>query len=122
MSVLYPGWRVRIYHNVTGSQEDQATYLCRLHCKHHLLDLCDVRDIPQLIQHQDLESRVDLGRWWRFMVLGDPTVRRFGIRDLDMFLLDRERDAVSVWEKDGTKQVERRTNKQTDKISISFTS
>ena len=56
------------------------------------------------------------------MVLGDPTVRRFGIRDLDMFLLDRERDAVSVWEKDGTKQVERRTNKQTDKISISFTS
>ena len=57
-------------------------------------------------QHQHLQTRVDLGRWWRFAVLGDPTVRRFGIRDLDMFLLDRERAAVREWEEEGTKQVE----------------
>ena len=49
---------------------------------------------------------MDLGRWWRFIVLGDPTVRRFGIRDLDMYMLDRERDAVREWEEDGGKQVE----------------
>ena len=70
---------------------------------------------------------MDLGRWWRFIVLGDPTVRRFGIRDLDMFLLDRERDAVRAWEEDGTKQVERRRKKEkylalSDKIYLSFTS
>ena len=47
---------------------------------------------------------MDLGRWWRFIVLGDPTVRRFGIRDLDMYMLDRERDAVRQWEEDGSKQ------------------
>ena len=50
---------------------------------------------------------MDLGRWWRFIVLGDPTVRRFGIRDLDMYMLDRERDAVREWEEDGRKQVEK---------------
>ena len=32
------------------------------------------------------------------MVLGDPTVRMFGIRDLDMYMLPREREAVTVWE------------------------
>ena len=32
------------------------------------------------------------------MVLGDPTVRMFGVRDLDMYMLPREREAVTVWE------------------------
>ena len=32
------------------------------------------------------------------MVLGDPTVKMFGIRDLDMYMLTREREAVRVWE------------------------
>ena len=47
---------------------------------------------------------MDLGRWWRFLVLGDPTVRMFGIRDLDMFMLTRERDAVARWEQEGHHQ------------------
>ena len=32
------------------------------------------------------------------MVLGDPTVKMFGVRDLDMYILPREREAVRVWE------------------------
>ena len=32
------------------------------------------------------------------MVLGDPTVKMFGVRDLDMYMLPREREAVRVWE------------------------
>ena len=32
------------------------------------------------------------------MVLGDPTVKMFGVRDLDMYMLAREREAVRVWE------------------------
>ena len=47
---------------------------------------------------QKFETQVDLGRWWRFIVLGDPTVRMFGVRDLDMYMLPREREAVTVWE------------------------
>ena len=49
---LYPGWRMRIYHNVTKDQADQAQYLCQLYCKHQILDLCHVRDIPELVKHQ----------------------------------------------------------------------
>ena len=26
---------------------DQAEYLCKLHCSHHHLDLCDIRDQPE---------------------------------------------------------------------------
>ena len=101
---MYPGWRMRIYHNVTSAQADQAEFLCQLECDHPSLDLCDVRRIPELARHHVLEDKVDLGRWWRFLVLGDPTVRMFGIRDLDMFMLPRERDAVARWEQEGTHQ------------------
>ena len=35
---------------------------------------------------------------WRFLVLGDPTVRKFASRDLDSRLSWREREAVREWE------------------------
>ena len=35
---------------------------------------------------------------WRFLVLGDPTVRKFASRDLDSQISGRERDAVRQWE------------------------
>ena len=43
---------MRIYHNVTSAQADQASYLCSLACSHPSLDLCDVRTLPSLLQHQ----------------------------------------------------------------------
>ena len=52
LASLYPGWRMRIYHNVTSAQADQASYLCGLACSHPSLDLCDVRALPSLVQHQ----------------------------------------------------------------------
>ena len=99
MATIYPGWRMRIYHNVTSDQPDQLDFLCTLHCKYSYLDLCNVREVPELSDHQDLEDKIDMGRAWRFIVLGDPTVRKFGVRDLDMYMLHRERDAVSDWER-----------------------
>ena len=104
MTELYPGWRVRIYHNVTGGQRDQANYLCNLTCVYSHLDLCDIRKIPILAAHQDLESSLAMGRAWRFMVLGDPTVQMFGVRDLDSYLLQRERDVVEDWVGQNKKQ------------------
>ena len=98
LAKLYPGWRMRIYHNVTSEQPDQQEFLCDLECKYSYLDLCDVRQVPDLAAHADLEHKIDLGRAWRFVVLGDPTVRKFGLRDLDMYMLQRERDAVRDWE------------------------
>ena len=41
---------------------------------------------------------------WRFQVLGDPTVRLFGVRDTDSYILKREREAVMDWEKRKDKQ------------------
>ena len=104
MQRLYPGWRMRIYHNVTSDQGDELAFLCNLHCTYSHLDLCDIRKISELAAHADLEGFIDLGRAWRFIVLGDPTVKMFGVRDLDMYILPRERDAVSDWERRGTKQ------------------
>ena len=37
----------------------------------------------------------------RVQVLGDATVRRFGSRDVDSWLLPRERAAVADWEARG---------------------
>ena len=33
LAKLYPGWRMRIYHNVTSDQPDQQEFLCKLQCK-----------------------------------------------------------------------------------------
>ena len=103
ITIDYPGWRLRVYHNLT-KEHPQLDFLCDLYCKNTHMDLCDMRDIPELISHFDLESFVDLGRAWRFAVLGDPTVRVFGVRDLDMWILQRELDAIEDWKEDGTKQ------------------
>lgn len=101
MVSLYPGWRMRIYHNVTTNQADELAFLCKLYCDYSYLDLCDVRQTPSLADHADLEDTVDMGRAWRFVVLGDPTVRMFGVRDLDSYLLERERDVVRDWVRRG---------------------
>ena len=37
-------------------------------------------------------------------MLGDPTVRLFGVRDLDMFILKRELAAMEEWREDDSKQ------------------
>ena len=35
---------------------------------------------------------------WRFLVMGDRTIEKFAIRDLDSSLTSRERAAVDEWE------------------------
>ena len=85
--------------------------LCGLYCSTGHVDLCDTRHIPGL---GDLNNIYPVGRLWRFQVtersfrldltasspqpLGDPTVRRFESRDVDAWILPRERAAVRQWE------------------------
>ena len=95
---LYPGWRMRIYHNVTSAQPAALASLCSLYCGHQHVDLCDTRRLPRL---GDLNTQFPVGRFWRFQALGDPTVRRFLVRDTDAWLLPRERAAVTQWEESG---------------------
>ena len=95
---LYPGWRMRIYHNVTSAQPAALASLCSLYCGHQHVDLCDTRRLPGL---GDLNTQFPVGRFWRFQALGDATVRRLLVRDTDAWLLPRERAAVTQWEESG---------------------
>ena len=56
-----------MYHNLTQGH-DQLGFLCDLYCKNPLMDTCDIRHVPELVSHTDLEGFVDLGRTWRFAV------------------------------------------------------
>ena len=45
MASFYPGWRLRLYHNVTYKEPQVWTFLCTLYCSHPHLDLCNTRQI-----------------------------------------------------------------------------
>ena len=66
ISQLYPGWRMRIYHNVTDDQPQVLTRLCRLYCNNPHVDLCDARRLPA---SGNLNDDFPVGRFWRFQVV-----------------------------------------------------
>merc|ERR1711963_468107 len=66
---FYPGWRMRIYHNITSDQTLVLNRLCKLYCTFDHVDFCDTR--------------------------------KFASRDVDSWILPRERDAVNEWENKG---------------------
>jgi tetratricopeptide (TPR) repeat protein len=78
---LYPGWRCRFYCDdlVPGSVRAALTDAG-----------ADVRMMPRPARSAD-------GLFWRFLVLDDPAVVRFLIRDCDSILNIRERRAVDEW-------------------------
>lgn len=90
----YPGWSVRVYHNLSKSQ--QTALFCPLACRYNFVDFCDVRDIAGV---GDLSDK--FGMIWRFMPLGDDSVNRFLVRDLDSIILPREKYAVQEWIESG---------------------
>ena len=95
---LFPGWRLRIYHNVTSEDTEALDVFCELHCNYGFIDLCDTRALPST---GDLNAQFPVGRFWRFQVVADPTVEIFGSRDSDSLLSEREEAAVSAWLRSG---------------------
>ncbi len=89
-SDLYPGWSVRVYHNLTG--ETGLEELCRLGCDRENLDLCQVAEVPMLG-----DARWVLPTAWRFLPLADEQVAAAAFRDLDSLLSEREARAVGDW-------------------------
>jgi len=78
---LYPGWRCRYYCDETVPAQVRAA----------LAEAgADVKLMPRPPRFAD-------GLFWRFLVLDDPTVVRFMIRDCDSVLNIRERKAVEEW-------------------------
>jgi len=90
---MYPGWTMRLYHNLTFGNIGQGDVLCHLWCHHPHLDLCDVRHLPFPLT----DKSTICPTFWRFFVLGDPLIDRFLIRDMDSIILQREVDSVNVW-------------------------
>merc|ERR1712083_151206 len=76
---MYPGWRVRIYRNVTRGNEEVWGKFCQYFCTEDILDLCDVNSLPGM---DKWNSEKPHGMFWRMQPLGDPTVLKFQSRDL----------------------------------------
>ena len=83
---MYPGWRVRIYHNVTRRNEEVCLSLnvaaifalsqvwdkfCQYFCTEDILDLCDVNSLPGM---DDWNSDKPHGMFWRMQVKISPTL------------------------------------------------
>ncbi|MDU6387943.1 MULTISPECIES: lipopolysaccharide assembly protein LapB [unclassified Pantoea] len=77
---LYPGWRCRIYLDQSVPQHVWQ----RLNQPHvELIDMSQEKAIYPTL--------------WRFLVMDDPGVKRFIIRDADSLLSEREAAAVDAW-------------------------
>ena len=78
---IYPEWTCRFYVDETVPQ----SVLQRLE-----------QQGAQIIQVNEKQKQIS-GLYWRFLVMDDPNVARFLIRDADSFLSYRERAAVDEW-------------------------
>ena len=80
---LYPGWTARIHLDASvpaAQRQDLAQ---------NGAQIVEFQLPPDMPGHRRL--------LWRFAVLGDPTVRRYLIRDADSLLTVKERVAVDAW-------------------------
>ena len=88
--VVYPGWRVRVYHDASVPA-DVLEALRALGA-----ELISAASDPSI-------SGGIGGMFWRFLVASDPTVDRYIVRDSDSRLNPREALAVEEWIASGLK-------------------
>ncbi|MET3633285.1 tetratricopeptide repeat protein [Burkholderia sp. 572] len=79
---LYPAWTCRVY--LDGSVPE--------HVQHRLRDAG-----AELVAMDRHERRAIPGTLWRFLIMDDPGVDRFIVRDADSLLSEREVAAVDEW-------------------------
>nr|CAH0101595.1 unnamed protein product [Daphnia galeata] len=84
--LIYPGWTVRIYHNLTSS-EDLKIFSEDFH-----VDLCNATEIIQMRNLGDLFAMT-----WRWLPLLDDLVDTVMSRDADSAIISREKEAVTEW-------------------------
>ena len=101
----YPGWVVRIYHNIRdqgGPEKEAHNQLCDVYCRFQNVDLCSVPLMIERIGNDTTPIDPALIRglnpkMYRYMVMLDPNVDVFISRDVDSFIWPREVDAVTEW-------------------------
>lgn len=77
---FYPDWICRVYHDDTVPQ---AVLNHLHHCGVQLIDMSDEKTIPATL--------------WRFLVIDDPQVSRYLVRDADALFSEKEVAAVQQW-------------------------
>lgn len=101
----YPGWIIRIYHNIPddkGPANEAHEQLCQIYCRFDHVDLCSV---PLLIERignstTPMDPALLRGlnpRMFRYLVMLDPNADVFISRDVDSLIWRREVDAVDEW-------------------------
>lgn len=79
---LFPGWICRVYLDDTVPD----------HVRTRLRD-----GGAQVVTVDAVTRRAIPGTMWRFLVLDDPSVTRFMVRDADALLSERETSAIAAW-------------------------
>jgi hypothetical protein len=101
----YPGWIVRIYHNIRdrgGPEREAHNQLCDIYCRFHNVDLCSVPLLVERIGNKTIPIDPALltgfnPKMYRYLVMLDPNVDVFVSRDVDSIIWPREVDAVAEW-------------------------
>ena len=89
---FYPGWTIRIYHDIPKGDKRRMDFMCDLACTNPELDMCAVEDIPNLGNVKHMYPIA-----WRFLAMLDPMVDLMLSRDLDTVISHREVVAVEKW-------------------------
>ena len=99
----YPGWVVRIYHNLHERRDREGfKTLCAIYCRFAHVDLCSIESIWGGIGNSTspIDPVVLMGlnrKMYRYLVMLDPKVDHFISRDVDSYIFKREVDAVNQW-------------------------
>lgn len=89
MTEIYPGWVLRIYHDVSIKED----IICPIECQHNHVDFCNASGLGI---HGNIAQYMP-PKIWRFLPVGDLSVDVMGSRDLDSPLSARELAAVNEW-------------------------
>lgn len=101
----YPGWVVRIYHNIRdrgGPEREAHDQLCDIYCRYQHVDLCSVPLMVERIGNSTtpIDPALLSGlnpKMFRYLVMLDPNADVFISRDVDSIIWPREVDAVDEW-------------------------
>ena len=91
----YPGWIVRIYHNIRdrpGPEKEAHNTLCDVYCRFNHVDLCSVPLMADRIGNDTtpIDPKLLLGlnpKMLRYLVMMDPNVDVFISRDVDRYII-----------------------------------
>ena len=100
---LFPEWVLRVYYD---EDSIDASIICQAECFFNdesdddsKVDFCNVNKLPYVDStlRATWQAKYMHAMTWRWLPLGDHFVDFMASRDIDSYLIERERDSVNVW-------------------------